>query len=320
MKDNKRYLCLNECNFHSMVKKITGTGFVRQVKGFGVRVPKPYDVKGYPRVARNEVNRMISAIRRAGYGSRVIPGVLKLADKKALIVEKVERGTIPQEELNDPRLRALFSKPALESLRQHNKMKSLGVKERNAKIRNAKTILARAKRGNLSVKDLGIMEATFGKNGASKIIIAYNDLLVREGSKRKRLPETKETTKLREKINSFKEEQRKFRNALNIFKSMETQKLGSEQEFIHKLLEVSPEVLNWFKGIDWRDKPFIIQFATWGRAKIPNPFSNKIKYCEGYGIESCKRQYNQAIEGLEKTISKYRTQIKIATIQEAELL
>ncbi|MCX6804233.1 MAG: hypothetical protein NTY48_06760, partial [Candidatus Diapherotrites archaeon] len=226
---------------------------------------------------------------------------------------KVSMGEVKRRELKNPHLRALFSSDKIREMNSYLVSRLMY----KANKRQLLQYVRKAEKHTISLGDIKKVARLVGKSEAAKFLIEYNDRLALAGEKQKQLFENPKVKRLRKHIYEINKQLKDYRSALSLFKSLDKRKFISERAFLMALREAGPSVMGWFKELDWRKKPFIVQYAVGENELIKNPYGNGDENITStFPLDRCRNDVVDSIKLLGRDIAMERFRIKTACIDE----
>lgn len=159
-------------------------------------------------------------------------------------------------------------------------------------LRKAELISSiRKKNPPLSAEDLQSLAQDFTEGERARLTIYWNDRMAKEDLLTYSLPENAFETSVRETLESQNEKIRKQEGLLSFLQNLEFWAYETVEEFHAAILDASHrkrsdiqplgDVYEWGKAMnkDWRDYPFIVQFAVGTNAFIKSPYSHREETC-----------------------------------------
>ena len=202
---------------------------------------------------------------------RLLPAVKNLFDRKRGIIGEVSSGEKRLVEGDWEKLKSIFTPIEFRALVGYS---SFLRREKGDKGTFDDMVVVAA-RGKLNSKRLDYFAAELGETAAAKMRIVYNDIMVTFGTWQKRLREGRRIAKLRRDIEGYRQ-QKDQANALGkLIVNLGLGQFESEKSFVEAVKVVGPYAIMLFESIDWRDQPFLVQFAVGTNGKINNPLYYK---------------------------------------------
>jgi hypothetical protein len=220
-------------------------------------------------VAKKKGRKVIMVTARKNAG--LLPGVQTLFDEKRTIIDDVCSGRRGLTENDWKQFKPIFKPHEFQALVDYT---CLLRREKEDK-KTFGEMVAAAARGELTSKRLDYFGKVLGEEAAAKMTILYNDLMDRFGNRKKMLREGGRIKRLRKYVEDLKRQNEEATALLKLVKHLELGQFNSSKSFIEAIKALGSYATLLFDSIDWRDKPFLIQFAVVANEKIENPLYHK---------------------------------------------
>jgi hypothetical protein len=285
------------------------TKISRQAVRLGLKGPKILGFKGYegtrsiertlrtmdalengiPKILNLEGGglKVVTARKNAG----LFEGVKSLFDKKRKVIEEVISDVKVLTRKDAEGLKSILNPSELEML--------LGYSEFRRKTSAEKEVfdqmMVKVAVGTFNTDDAKKVRMEFGRTVAAKMTILYNDRLLLEDRSRERLEENRKIRELRKEIRRLEGQNREFKSALKLLENLKEGEFKSELQFVRAFRDLGSNVSYMFEHLDWREKPFIVQFAVGANEMIRNPIGgeDRPEYILGYKSELWKSWADQ---------------------------
>jgi hypothetical protein len=125
--------------------------------------------------------------------------------------------------------------------------------------------------GTLASSDINQMRKRFGETAAAKMTIVYNDRMAREGTSEMALPESPKIRDLRKRVLELRERRLQMKSIIQFLDGLNDRKFASSVAFLGAFRALGEVASAWIDGMDWRDRPCLVQYAIGQNERIENP-------------------------------------------------
>ena len=307
---------VGEFTKHQMVKSLTKLQRLehglRTVIDMGTNSNSEFGYTLDTTPTNNNTDRKTIVVRK---NAGLLPGIKLLFDKKRRVIKRAMSGELSLAEQQSETLRAIFTKDEIGVMSSFCRDREWVSKNREF----FEEALRKATKGSFSKAEMKQLNAVLGATAAAKMTIVYNDRLAAEGKSGLRLEEGTKTRKLRAEITECAKELKELNSLMGFLRELEYGKFPGSREFLKAVRTLGCTAQTWIAGLDWRDMPFVIQYAVGKNERIKNPYHNEFKYCDDYtGRQEDREQISEklGVKRLEKRIRDARQHLKNIYIYE----